>query len=110
MVIEAGPEYTFWQLRVPSDEPSFTEPPASPSQSDQQSATAQPDPSWGITSGNTFLVGGGLGRPGSKQRVLAMMRGCGMIMPAKLVEVRSRVEGDYLKHMDCSTAFRRCDC
>ncbi|KAF5831457.1 hypothetical protein DUNSADRAFT_13132 [Dunaliella salina] len=93
-VIDAGGDTTFWQVRIRSEQPSFTGAPASngtacpaandlaPPSSQQQGAPTpwepSPDgkrgePAKGPQSDMPYLVGGGLGVPGSKARVLDIL-------------------------------------
>lgn len=76
-LFDAGGGYTFWQLRVELPEPSFTPPPveSKPVQDDDSNATV-------------YLAGAGLGKPGSKARVLSMLHELGWEDLQKIVEVR----------------------
>jgi hypothetical protein len=97
MVSYAGEGHTFWQLRLLSPKPSFTAHPQNAIAADaSNSATARAadasDAENSIRAGHQDeklpqLVGGGLGVPGSKERVLKILREKGYVDVIPVVEV-----------------------
>jgi len=108
-VIDAGGGYTFWQVRIRSERPAFTKAPASNSVApspalDQPPPSSQPQPqdtphasdqtpgqgsdsTRGHQSDLPYLVGGGLGVPGSKARVLDILDKAGYQDVMRVVQV-----------------------
>jgi hypothetical protein len=90
MVIDAGGGYTFWQLRVQYERPSFTNGQAGEAggthskESDADNETKAGQQSEDMPQ----LVGGGLGVPGSKERVLKHLKDVGYTEVTPVVEVR----------------------
>jgi hypothetical protein len=86
-VIDAGCGYTFWQLRVESEKPSFTNGQTSSNESDADDAAKAGQQNEEMPQ----LVGGGLGVPGSKDRVLEILRDVGYTEVIPVVEVSHRM-------------------
>jgi hypothetical protein len=110
MVIDAGGGYTFWQLRVQYEKPSFT---------NSQTGAAGGTGSNGSDADNDTkagqqseempqLVGGGLGVPGSKARVLSILRDVGYEEVIPVVEVsqgQRKAVGIWYFHLSyCASA------
>jgi len=72
-VLDAGGGYTFWQLRIPSPQPAFTQATEGTSDFSAEPKLAQ-------------LVGGGLGIPGSKARVEQLLTAAGFELPLRIVQ------------------------
>eukprot|EP00983_Pelagomonas_calceolata_P059535 1145956-Pelagomonas_calceolata.AAC.5 len=109
MVIDAGDQQTFWQVRIRSEQPSFTGAPPTnssaacpaandlaPPSSQQQGPLApwelspsgkQGEPAKGLQPDMPYLVGGGLGVPGSKARVLDILDKAGFQDVIRVVQV-----------------------
>ena len=112
MVIDAGGGYTFWQVRIRSDQPTFTGAPSKAAasnlaplvaqQQEQQEQQQSGETAWDYGSGQRgsqleggggqsdmpYLVGGGLGVPGSKARVMEILEAAGFADVKRVVEVR----------------------
>jgi hypothetical protein len=121
MVIDAGGGYTFWQVRIRSDQPTFTGAPSKAAASNlaplvaqqqeqqqqqmQQEQQQSGETAWDYGSGQRgsqleggggqsdmpYLVGGGLGVPGSKARVMEILEAAGFADVKRVVEVRPQV-------------------
>jgi hypothetical protein len=111
-VIDAGGGYTFWQVRIRSDQPTFTGAPSKAAasnstplvaqQQEQQEQQQSGETAWDYGSGQRgsqleggggqsdmpYLVGGGLGVPGSKARVMEILEAAGFADVKRVVEVR----------------------
>ena len=79
MVIDSGGDYTFWQVRVRFEEPSFT------------GLQHQQHFNWHSLqlrgSDKPYIAGGGLGVPGSKARVMQLLDQAGYSDVYRITEV-----------------------
>ncbi|KAG2490583.1 hypothetical protein HYH03_010977 [Edaphochlamys debaryana] len=98
-ISDAGGDHTFWQLRKPYEEPSFTAPPEPEGEAEAAAAgvsggkptegEGRPDASGaegGTGEGSKRRRRGGLGVPGSKARVLAALEEAGWDWTLPIVE------------------------
>jgi hypothetical protein len=92
-VIDAGDGYTFWQLRKECETPSWTTPAGGADASSASNASgSSKEGFFDRQAGHQDeklpqLVGGGLGIPGCKERVLQMLAEAGYTDVIPLVEV-----------------------
>lgn len=103
MVIDAGDGITFWQLRCLFTKPSFTQNMAATAANctDARFTDAEFNAQVGQQSEELpQLVGGGLGVPGSKARVLKMLADVGFDEVIPVVEVSLLAESRTVNRQD----------